>query len=149
MNRQYDIDETDRRLLAALGRDARAPVSTLARDLGLARSTVQARIERLQVAGIIAGYTLRLGAELREGRIRATVLLQIEPRATPAVLARLKSMPEVDRAHTTSGRFDMILNVSAGSTAELDTALDRIGAVPGVRSSESLIHLSTRIDRGV
>ena len=148
MNRQYDIDETDRRLLTALGRDARAPVSTLARDLGMARSTVQARIERLEGAGIIAGYTLRLGAEVREGRIRATVLLQIEPRATAAVLARLKSMPEVDRAHTTSGRFDMIVNVSAGSTEQLDAALDRIGAVQGVRSSESLIHLSTRIDRG-
>jgi len=149
MNRQYDMDETDRRLLAALGRDARAAVSTLARELGMARSTVQARIERLEGAGIIAGYTLRLGTQAREGRIRATVLLAIEPRATPAVLARLKAMTEVDRAHTCSGRFDMILGVSAGSPAELDAALDRIGAVPGVRSSESLIHLSTRIDRGM
>jgi DNA-binding Lrp family transcriptional regulator len=142
-------DDLDRRLLAALGRDARCPVSTLARRLGVARSTVQARIEGLERAGVIGGYTIRLGAAAREARIRATVLLQIEPRATPGVLQRLKSMPEVERAHTTTGRFDLILEIAAATTAELDAALDRIGAVSGVRSSESLIQLTTKIDRGL
>ncbi|PWE32067.1 AsnC family transcriptional regulator [Maritimibacter sp. 55A14] len=141
------MDDLDRRLLSALARDARAPVSTLARDLDVARSTVQARIERLERSGVIAGYTLRLGREALEGRIRATVLLQIEPRATPGVLQRLRGMSQVERANTTSGRFDLTLEVSAETTAELDETLDRIGAITGVRSSESLIQLATKIDR--
>ncbi|MEC9311216.1 MAG: AsnC family transcriptional regulator, partial [Pseudomonadota bacterium] len=52
------IDDTDRALLTALSDDARRSVADLARDLGLARSTVQTRIDRLERSGAIAGYTL-------------------------------------------------------------------------------------------
>lgn len=141
------MDDIDARLLALLGDNARAPVATLARRLGLARSTVQARIDRLEAKGVIAGYALRLGAGANAAEIRATVLLTIEPRATPAVLARLKGMRQVEAAHTASGRFDLVVTLSANSTAELDDTLDRIGAIDGVKGSESLIHLSTKIDR--
>ncbi len=141
------MDETDRALLTLLQENARLPVATLARRLGLARSTVQARIDRLEARGIIAGYALRLGEAADPARIRATVLVWLEPRATPAVLARLRSLPQVRAAHTASGRFDMVLEVAAHSTRELDETLDLIGETEGVRGSESLIHLSTRIDR--
>ncbi len=141
------MDETDAALLRLLSENARTPVATLARRLGLARSTVQARIDRLEARGVIAGYALRLGEGAGREAIRATVLLTLEPRATPAVLARLKALAEVEAAHTASGRFDMILGLVAGSTAALDRALDRIGELDGVRGSESLIHLSSRIDR--
>ncbi|GGD39712.1 Lrp/AsnC family transcriptional regulator [Sinisalibacter lacisalsi] len=141
------MDETDTALLRLLSKNARTPVATLARKLGLARSTVQARIDRLEARGVIAGYALRLGESAARETIRATVLLTLEPRATAAVLTRLKAMAGVEAAHTASGRFDMILSLAARSTAELDDTLDRIGALDGVRGSESLIHLSTRIDR--
>lgn len=140
------IDDTDRQLLALLRENARAPVAELSRRLGLARTTVQARIERMEKAGVIAGYTLREGAGLRPP-LQATVLISIEPRSGPAVLARLKSLPGVEVVHTTSGRFDLLVQVCADTTAELDDTLDRIGEARGVRSSESLIHLSTRLDR--
>ncbi|TNF18493.1 MAG: Lrp/AsnC family transcriptional regulator [Rhodobacteraceae bacterium] len=140
------MDETDAKLLALLAENARAPVATLARQLDLARTTVQARIERLERMGQIAGYTIRRGAAARAA-LRATVLITIEPRSGPAVLARLKSLPDVKRVHTTSGRFDLIATLEAPSTEALDLALDHIGEAKGVKSSESLIHLSTRIDR--
>ncbi|WP_322866525.1 Lrp/AsnC family transcriptional regulator [Aquicoccus sp. G2-2] len=140
-------DETDAALLALLAENARAPVSTLARKLGLARTTVQARIERLETRGVIAGYTLRRGASAR-ALLRATVLISIEPRSQPAVLARLRALPAVEQVHTTSGRFDLITTLSAVSTEALDAALDQIVEAKGVRASESLIHLSTKIDRG-
>ncbi|MCK0143033.1 Lrp/AsnC family transcriptional regulator [Aliiroseovarius sp. F20344] len=141
------MDDTDRELLVQLESNARLPVATLARRLGLARSTVQARIERLEEKGIIAGYALRLGDAARSDRIRATVLISIEPRSTPAVLARLKTLTQVEAAHTASGRWDMVLQLAAPSTALLDEVLDAIGEIDGVKGSESLIHLSTRIDR--
>ena len=143
------MDDTDRALLAQLAADARVSVATLARRLKLARSTVQARIERLEGSGAIAGYTVRLGEAARMGRIRATVLLTIEPRSQTATVARLKALAEVERVHTTSGRFDLLVQVAAGSTAALDGVLDAIGAIPGVRATESLIHLSTKLDRAV
>jgi len=90
------MDEKDAEMLRLLASNARMPVASLAKRLGLARSTVQARLDRLEVTGVIAGYTLRLGEAARTRRIRATVLLEVEPRATAQVLARLKSVPEVE-----------------------------------------------------
>ncbi|WP_417208138.1 Lrp/AsnC family transcriptional regulator [Antarctobacter sp.] len=141
------IDETDRALIAALAENARLPVADLARRLGLARTTVQARLDRLEARGVIAGYTLKRGPGLHPA-LRATVLISVEPRATAAVLSRLKSLTAVETVHTTSGRFDMIATLSAATTEALDKTLDTIGEAKGVRASESLIHLSTRIDRG-
>ncbi len=140
------IDDTDRSLLALLAENARSPVATLARKLNLARTTVQARIERLEARGVIAGYTLRLGQPMRAS-IRATVLISIEPRSQPTVMARLRALPVVEQVHTTTGRFDLIATLTAPTTEALDTTLDSIAEAKGVRSSESLIHLTTKIDR--
>jgi len=140
-------DETDHALIALLQENARLPVATLARRLGLARTTVQARLERLENTGVIAGYSVRLSQSARPA-LRATALVSIEPRSGPAVLARLKSLPQVRRVHTTSGRFDLIVTIEANTTEALDETLDRIGEAKGVKGSESLIHLSTKLDRG-
>ncbi|MBD3662808.1 Lrp/AsnC family transcriptional regulator [Sulfitobacter aestuariivivens] len=142
------LDEKDQALIAALQENARKPIADLARMLGLARTTVQARLERLERSGMIEGYTLRLGASAR-APLAATALVSIEPRSGAAVLARLKSLPGVQLVHTTSGRFDLMVQIAANTTQELDETLDRIGEARGVKSSESLIHLSTKIDRRV
>lgn len=139
-------DETDQQLLALLRENARRPVADLARRLGLARTTVQARLERLETTGVITGYTLRTSVNARPP-LQATVLISIEPRTGPEVLARLRSLPGVEVVHTTSGRFDLLAQVVAHTTSELDETIDRIGDARGVRSSESLIHLATKLDR--
>jgi DNA-binding Lrp family transcriptional regulator len=143
------MDELDRGIIGLLGADARMSVATLSRRLKVARSTIQARLERLESTGIIAGYTVKLGENARQGRLRASVLLSIEPRAQAGILQRLKSISEVERVFTTSGRFDLLMQIAAPNTQVLDQVLDQIGAMTGVKSSESLIHLSTRIDRAV
>ncbi|MCB1389813.1 MAG: Lrp/AsnC family transcriptional regulator [Rhodobacteraceae bacterium] len=141
------MDDLDRALVALLVSDARQPMATLARRLKVARTTVQSRLERLEATGIVQGYTVRLGQPAARPLIRATVLVAIEPRNQTTILARLRAMPEVERGFTTSGRTDLLLQVAAATTEQLDEVLDGIGALPGVRSSESLIHLTTRIDR--
>ncbi|WP_439523840.1 Lrp/AsnC family transcriptional regulator [Marivita sp.] len=140
------IDETDVELIALLKRDARAPVAELARKLGLARSTVQTRIDRLLEKGAIAGFTLRQGDGLA-APIRATVLVSIAPRTGPGVLARLRALPNVEAVVTVSGRADLVVELSARTTQDLDRTLDDIAEAKGVQSSESFIHLSTKIDR--
>ena len=141
------IDEIDRQILRLLRENARTPVATVAARLDLARSTVQARLERLESSGAIEGYTVRLGASVRARPIRATALLEIEPRTLPGVLARLKQLDAVESVHTTSGRIDLMVTIAARTTEDLDIALDTIGAVDGVTDSESLIHLTTKLDR--
>ncbi len=58
-------------------------------------------------------------------------------------------MPEVELVHTTTGRYDLILQIAADTTQALDEVLDRIGMMQGVKGSESLIHLTTKFDRAV
>jgi hypothetical protein len=75
--------------------------------------------------------------------------LNVEPRAQAAVLSRLRVIDAVERIHTTSGRVDLLLEVAAETTSTLDAVLDRIGGIDGVKGSESLIHLSTKLDRAL
>lgn len=144
-----DLDETDRAIIAQLAANARLPVAKLAQRLGLARTTAQARLDRLERTGLIAGYTVRLSEEARRSVIRATVLIHITPSAQTAVLSQLRRLNAVELVHTTSGRFDLCAQIRAGSTLELDQTLDKIGEIDGVQAMESLIHLSTRIDRAL
>ncbi len=141
------MDDLDRNILALLRADSRMSLAMLARRLKIARSTLQARMERLETNGTIAGYTVRLGEGADPNRLRATVLLTIEPRSQAALLTRLKSISEVERVFTTSGRVDLLMQIACPNTQVLDQVLDQIGAMTGVHSSESLIHLSTKIDR--
>lgn len=143
------MDDLDRAIVGLLSGDARMSLAVLARKLKVARSTAQARLERLETTGVIAGYTVKLGEAARAGRLRATVLLEIELRAQPTILHRLKSIPEVERISTTSGRVDLLLQIAASSPQQLDKVLDEVGAIPGVQGSESLIHLTTKLDRAV
>ena len=142
------LDDLDRALLTHLSANARIPVAKLASRMGLARTTVQARLDRLERTGVIAGYTLRLSESATRGQIQATVLIHLTPAAQNAVLVQLRKLAAVERAHTTSGRFDLAVTLRTATTGELDDTLDRIGEIDGVLAMETLVHLSTRIDRG-
>ncbi|WP_313615254.1 Lrp/AsnC family transcriptional regulator [Agrobacterium sp.] len=141
------VGDKDRALLALLSENARMPVTELARKLGLSRTTVQARIERLEADGVIAGYGLRLSDAYRSGLVRAHVLITIAPKSLPAVTAALAAISEVTTLHSVSGTFDLIAILAAPSIADLDSLIDRIGAIDGVERTLSSIILSTRISR--
>ncbi|QCM09463.1 Lrp/AsnC family transcriptional regulator [Agrobacterium tumefaciens] len=141
------IAEKDRALLALLSENARMPVAELARKLGLSRTTVQARIERLEADGVIAGYGLRLAESYLSGLVRAHVLITIAPKALPGVTAALSAIKEVTTLHSVSGTFDLIAILAAPSILDLDRLIDRIGALDGVERTLSSIILSTRISR--
>ena len=141
------IADKDRALLALLSENARMPVAELARKLGLSRTTVQARIERLEAEGVIAGYGLRLAESYLSGLVRAHVLITIGPKALPGVTAALSAIKEVTTLHSVSGTFDLIAILAAPSILDLDRLIDRIGALDGVERTLSSIILSTRISR--
>lgn len=141
------VTEKDRELLALLGQNARMPVATLAKRLSLSRTTVQARLERLEREGVIAGYGVRLSESYLSGLIRAHVLITIAPKALSAVTASLEAIQEVTTLHSVSGTFDLIAIVAAPSISELDQLIDEIGKIDGVERTLSSIVLSTRISR--
>jgi DNA-binding Lrp family transcriptional regulator len=141
------MDDRDRALIAMLRENARAPTALLARRLGLSRTTVQARLERLERSGVIAGYGVRLSDDVERGLIRAHVLVTILPKTAQRIEAELRGIAEVRTLHSVSGSFDLIAVVEAASIGELDRLIDSIGALDGVERTLSSIILSTRIDR--
>ena len=140
-------NSADAALIALLRENARAPVAELARKLGLSRTTVQSRIERLEQRGVIAGYSVRLSAEHERSLVRAHILVTVSPKLSAAVAAELRRIPEVRTLHSVSGNFDMIIVVEAPSVRDLDHLIDRIGSLDGVERTQSSIILSTRFDR--
>ncbi|MCF1482897.1 MULTISPECIES: Lrp/AsnC family transcriptional regulator [Rhizobium/Agrobacterium group] len=141
------VSDKDRELLALLGENARMPVATLARRLGLSRTTVQARLERLEREGVIAGYGLRLSDAYQSALIRAHVMITMAPKALSSVTAELAAIPQVTALHSVNGPYDLIAMLAAPSIQELDRLIDRIGELSGVERTLSSIILSTRIAR--
>ncbi len=137
----------DRMLLALLRENARASTAELARRLGVSRTTVQSRIERLERQGVIAGYGVRLSSDYERALIRAHLLVTVTPKLAERVIASLRAIANVRTVHSVSGSFDMIVIAESSSISDLDGLIDRIGALEGVERTLSSIILSTRIDR--
>ncbi|SIR39290.1 transcriptional regulator, AsnC family [Rhizobium sp. RU20A] len=141
------VTERDRELLSLLQENARMPTATIARRLGLSRTTVQARLERLERDGVITGYGVRLSDGYSAAMVRAHVLITIAPRALGLAVKALSGIRAVRTLHSVSGHYDLIAIVEAPSVHELDGVIDTIGALDGVEKTQSSIILSTRIDR--
>jgi DNA-binding Lrp family transcriptional regulator len=141
------MDDVDAKLVSALRENARAPVADLARRLGLSRTTVQSRIERLERRGVITGYTARLSDDHERGLVRAHVMITVGPKEARGVETALRALPEVRLLQSVSGPYDMIAVAAAASTAELDNLIDRIGDLEGVERTTTSIVLSTKFER--
>ncbi len=141
------LDELDRALIAQLQANARLPTADLARRLGVARTTVVARLQRLERGGVITGYTVRLEATEGEQGVQAFVNLAVSPKAAKAVIERLSLLPELRQLAAVSGEFDYLAVLRAPSTQRLDALLDEIGEIDGVLRTTTSVLLAMRIDR--
>ena len=141
------LDTLDRRLLALLQADARASTADLARKLAVARTTLLARLTRLEREGVIVGYTVRLGQDEGDRGVEAYVGITTEPKAGALVTQRLAALPELRQLCSVSGEFDYLALLRAESTARLDKLLDEIGAIDGGARTTTTVVLARRIDR--
>jgi DNA-binding Lrp family transcriptional regulator len=137
------MDDTDRKLLALLRDNARLPVATLAKALGVSRGTVQNRINRLLERGTLRGFTVRLRQEAEPSRIRAVMMIEIEGERTDRILKQLRGHPEVAAVHTTNGRWDMIVELNTDTLEAFDRVLHRIRQINGISASETSLLLSS------
>ena len=139
------MDDLDRRLLALLRADSREPVAALAAKLKVSRGTVQNRIARmLKPGGAIQAFTVRTRPEMEAARVRAIMSIAIEGERSAAVVAALKGFPEVDKIHTTNGRWDLIAELEVETLAQFSRALDQIRTLTGIAATETSILLATQ-----
>ena len=138
------MDELDRELIALLRADSRKPVAALAHALKVSRGTVQNRIDRLIARGDIQGFTVRTRPEAEANRVRAIMTIAIEGERSGAVVKALKGFPQVDRIHTTNGRWDLVAELDVETLAEFSRTLDGIRQIEGIAATETSILLATQ-----
>jgi DNA-binding Lrp family transcriptional regulator len=137
------MDEIDQQLISLLRQNARMNVADLAHKLKVSRGTVTNRMRKLEDQQVIVGYTVRLRPEAEPERIRAWMGILVEGNQTRRVIASLLGEPGVASLHDTNGRWDLLAELESGSMNELSQVLERIRLIPGIRSTETNIHLAT------
>jgi DNA-binding Lrp family transcriptional regulator len=137
----HDLDDLDRRLIAALREDARMPITRLAAVLKVSRTTAQARLDRLLESGTVLGFTIR--ARQASDQVRAVMMIEIEGRSTTAIIKRLRGFPELAALHTTNGGWDLVAEITAASLADFDRILREVRQIDGVLNSETSLLLTS------
>jgi DNA-binding Lrp family transcriptional regulator len=135
------LDSTDRRLIAELRQDGRAPMARIAGRLGISRATAEKRVARMIESGTILGFTVRAREE--SSAIRAVMMIEVAGRTTGAVVRHLKELPELHTLHTTNGGWDLVAEICVESLADLDRVLREVRLIDGVLNSETSLLLSS------
>ena len=137
------FDSLDARLITLLAEQPRAGVLECARRLGVARGTVQARLDRLQRRGVIRGFRPDVDPAALGYEVTAFVTLEIrQGSGHQAVAAHLARIPEVLELHTVTGQGDLLCRIVARSNADLQRVIDEVVADADIGSASTVIALS-------
>jgi DNA-binding Lrp family transcriptional regulator len=139
------VDELDARLLRELVAAPRVGVLELSRRLGVARATVQARLDRLVRRGVIASFAPTLAPEALGYTVTAFATLEIRQGRGEQVLDHLRGIPEVLEVHTITGQGDMLCRLVARSNDDLQSVLDRVNHFPEIVRTSTVIALSNPV----
>lgn len=137
------MDDLDTRLISLLRTNARMTLAELSRRLEVPRGTANFRLQRLERNGTIQGYTLRLHSDQELRMIHAWATLRVHGAKLTAIVQRLLGDPCVTVVHDTTGHWDLLVELEVSSLEQLAKVLDRILLIPGIKSSETSVHLST------
>jgi DNA-binding Lrp family transcriptional regulator len=140
------LDDIDRKLIALLQDNARLSTVALAKAVGLGRSTVQERLQRLEAAGVIAQYTVRLGQG--GDPLHAWLLLRYaDGFSCDDVMPLLVELPQVQQCHSVAGEIDLLVLVRADTAGQLADLRERIAQFKGIDDVTTLTVLRVILDR--
>lgn len=136
-------DDLDRRIIAHLRVDGRASLSKLADALGVARGTIQNRLDRLLATGTLLGFTVRVRDDYDDASVRAVMMIEVTGKSTTQVIHKLRGITEIRTLHTTNGNWDLVADIRAASLSDFDRVLREVRMIDGVANSETSLLLST------
>ncbi len=148
-----DLDRYDHAILRALSEDGRLPVTELARRIGLSKTPTQARVKRLEDAGVIAGYRavlspIRMGlAHVAYVEVR---LSDTREAALQAFNRAVRALPEVEECHMMAAGFDYLMKVRTSDIADYRRVLgERISTLPHVASTSTFVAMEAVKEAGL
>jgi DNA-binding Lrp family transcriptional regulator len=145
-----NVDALDATLIRLFADEPRVGVLEASRRLGVARGTVQARLDKLTTSGVIAGWGPILDPEAIGYPVMAFLTLEIrQGSGHNAIAQHLAQIPEVLEAFTITGAGDMWCRVVARSNADLQRVIDSVLSDPGIVRSSTVIALATQVPHRV
>ncbi len=139
------MDEIDRQLLSLLRSDGRMPTTTLAKRVGLARSSVQERLDRLQRDGIIRGFSVITGS-LSPDAVQAYLRVKVSE-SCARLQGPLRAIPEILSAHSITGEDDLLIYVETATAEGLAHVRNAVEKMPGVLRVTTSLVLNRWVDR--
>lgn len=145
------IDGIDKKIIRTLIKDARTPILSIARDVGISGAAIHQRLRKLEKSKLIDGYQMIINPKSIGYSTTAFVGVHLETSAVlSSILKRLKEIPEVLESHYTTGNFTIFIKVLSKNNEDLMRVLEtRIKEINGVLKFETFISLNQQIDRQV
>jgi DNA-binding Lrp family transcriptional regulator len=135
-------DGLDRQLLTLLSQNSRESITALAQQLKVSRATAQDRLNKLEKAGVITGYTVNINPDFSQQMISAHSMIIVDPKRHRSITSLLKKIPAVQSVYSVNGEYDLMAVLQEPTTQELDAQLEKIGNIDGVIRTSTLILLS-------
>jgi DNA-binding Lrp family transcriptional regulator len=139
------VDALDAKLLLLLTDAPRLGVLECARRLGVARGTVQARLERLTEQGVLGGFPPEVDMAAIGYGLTAFAVIEIAQGSRIEVAAGLAAIDQVCEAHATTGQGDLFVRMVARDHEDLQRVIDQVVGLPGVRRTNTSLALTTPI----
>ncbi|MFG3699712.1 Lrp/AsnC family transcriptional regulator [Micromonospora sp. NPDC047620] len=140
------LDALDARLIELLAEEPRIGVLECSRRLGVARGTVQARLDKLVERGVVGGFGPEISPAAIGFGVTSFVTLEISQRhGHDRVAAHLAAIPEVLEAHTITGSSDLLCRIVARSNTDLQRVIDQIVSYEDIRRASTIIALAEQI----
>ena len=130
------MDDKDCAIINLLKDNSRLSNSEIGRILRVSEGTIRKRISKLQSTGVIRKFTIRTGLEGVDG----IVLVRTELKKSQEVVAKIKE--SFDEVYEFSGRVDIAVRVNCNNLDELNTVVNNIREIEGVRNTDTLIRLN-------
>jgi len=151
MSKNYEIDNTDLKILEILTNDAKKPYTEVAKKVYVSQGTIHVRMNKMEEAGIVERTTLRLNYSKLGYDITAFIGIYLQKSALyEKVLNELKKIQEITNIHYTTGNYSMFVKIHCRDTNHLKEVLhDKMQQVEGIERTETMISLEESLDRNL
>lgn len=141
------VDKLDRRILANLLSNGRVSIANLSRNVGLSRTAVAERINRLERSGVIKGYTAQISLDNRRKNALCYLLITCEKGQKDSVIDSLKEIPEIKMTSIVGGSYDIISLIEAPDLHQLHYLCSEVESIIGIKEIKNTIVLHQPISR--
>jgi Lrp/AsnC family leucine-responsive transcriptional regulator len=148
LSRIPEFDATDRAILELLQENCKQPMASIGQKVGLSAPAVLERIHKLEEAGVVVGYVALVDARRLGKDVTAFIGVSgDQPRAIGRIEQQVAAIDDVLECHHVTGGHTLMVKVKTENTTSLEELIERIRALDGVTRTETMVVLSTHVER--